>query len=626
MSQPCASDILVSSLPEGGFEVDNSNGDVSRANKFPPSQWESNQNDGQFRDAMLDFLSSLSDETLQLLLQKGDKWCDELLHHSVTAAWKPAATTNMDCLPSDVTMTLSAGVNEAGICEDYEDIDNHISVDAAERKSQNLSDQVAADLIMADRPDNTSSYNNDQCIQHDGNNTMHGGNKQSSLMTAKVTPTGSMDAVNCKELNQENRTSKDNLSQPLPNSLSLLSYLQPADNNLDFPKPYIKVEPELATDSDCSAMVPINAKIKTEDLSKFAEAISNTDELASLLSGNQLQAQNNVREMLIERDLSLKSKHNASRFLGNVFTDQLDNNADRKVTFSDLNDDHHELLSSSLPLSSFPSIPADEISYRSNSPSSGGQPFLLNSLNHTLNLASFADKGQAANTSAIDIIARNCGLQMDKPSFDADTTKRHWPQQQQQDQQTASTTATAMMPADLIAPSTTTSLIKALQRKQQQLPRHSGAQSTVKQYTCPQYECRKMFTRPSHLKRHLKVHAGLKPFPCPHCHKWFSRSDNLTKHIRIHTGEKLFSCNFCQKRFSDSSNLTKHVRTHTGEKPYRCVYCSQTFTESRTLSRHMRTHSLMMMMMMEMDMVGGAGGRVRREAQEAGYDIVVGSN
>ncbi|XP_036369849.1 uncharacterized protein LOC115225209 isoform X2 [Octopus sinensis] len=602
MSQPCASDILVSSLPEGGFEVDNSNSDVSRVNKFPPSQWESNQNDRQFRDAMLDFLSSLSDETLQLLLQKGDKWCDELLHHTVTAAWKPAAATNMDCLPSDVAMTLSARENEAGICEDYEDVDNHMSVDAAERKSQNLSNQVAADLIMADRPDNTSSYNNAQFIQHDGN-------KQSSLMTAKATPTGSMDAVDCKELNQESRTLKENLSQPLPNSLSFLSCLQPAENNLDFPKPFIKIEPEFSTDSDCSAMVPISSKIKTEDLSKFSDAIFNADELASLLSGNQLPALNNVREMLIERDLSLKSKRNSSHFLGNVFADQLDNDADRKVTFSELNDNHHELLSSSLPLSSFPSLPADESAYRSNSPSSVGQPFLLN----TLNLASFTDKGQTANASAIDILARNCGLQLDKPSYDADTMKRHWQQQQQkqQDQQTATTTTTAMMPTDHIAPSTTTSLIKALQRKQQQLPRHGGAQSTAKQYTCPQYDCRKMFTRPSHLKRHLKVHAGLKPFPCPHCHKWFSRSDNLTKHIRIHTGEKLFSCNFCQKRFSDSSNLTKHVRTHTGEKPYRCVYCSQTFTESRTLSRHMRTHSLMMMMMMEMDMdmVGGAGGR-----------------
>ncbi len=88
-----------------------------------------------------------------------------------------------------------------------------------------------------------------------------------------------------------------------------------------------------------------------------------------------------------------------------------------------------------------------------------------------------------------------------------------------------------------------------------------------KEHTCHYPHCNKVYSKTSHLRAHLRWHAGDKPFVCNWlmCGKRFIRSDELQRHVRIHTGEKKFVCRVCEKRFMRSDHLSKHIRTHTRE-------------------------------------------------------------
>ncbi|KAJ8247105.1 hypothetical protein GJAV_G00258790 [Gymnothorax javanicus] len=97
--------------------------------------------------------------------------------------------------------------------------------------------------------------------------------------------------------------------------------------------------------------------------------------------------------------------------------------------------------------------------------------------------------------------------------------------------------------------------------------RHEKNEET---FTCSL--CSFSFAHRAQLERHVATHkqdreqpqlltqgAGNRKFKCTECGKAFKYKHHLKEHLRIHSGEKPYECPNCKKRFSHSGSYSSHI-------------------------------------------------------------------
>ncbi|XP_014914139.1 zinc finger E-box-binding homeobox 2a isoform X1 [Poecilia latipinna] len=97
--------------------------------------------------------------------------------------------------------------------------------------------------------------------------------------------------------------------------------------------------------------------------------------------------------------------------------------------------------------------------------------------------------------------------------------------------------------------------------------RHENTEET---FTC--LLCAETFNQRAQLERHMITHkptvdqppllsegAANRKFKCSECGKAFKYKHHLKEHLRIHSGEKPYECSNCKKRFSHSGSYSSHI-------------------------------------------------------------------
>nr|XP_022299658.1 LOW QUALITY PROTEIN: zinc finger E-box-binding homeobox 2-like [Crassostrea virginica] len=106
-------------------------------------------------------------------------------------------------------------------------------------------------------------------------------------------------------------------------------------------------------------------------------------------------------------------------------------------------------------------------------------------------------------------------------------------------------------------------------------------------FQCP--KCEAIFMQKSFLDKHLPTHSPTSQ-SCKVCNKTFANVYRLQRHMISHdesTDLRKFKCPECGKAFKFKHHLKEHIRIHSGEKPFECPNCHKRFSHSGSYSSHM---------------------------------------
>ncbi|KAL4230772.1 nucleic acid binding [Mactra antiquata] len=103
--------------------------------------------------------------------------------------------------------------------------------------------------------------------------------------------------------------------------------------------------------------------------------------------------------------------------------------------------------------------------------------------------------------------------------------------------------------------------------------------------------CLSTFTSRNNMKRHIRLHTGIKPYSCHKCSESFSRNDDFKRHLLKHTFQKPFRCSICKIGYSDRSSIKTHVlKDHNTKVFHICPQCGETFLDMQAMQKHKKIH------------------------------------